>query len=138
MLVPLHAAFSSTLVAEVGTAITSLVSFLANIQIVSILVYLGLVLGPAADDDSSWLAPSIKVKLHSKLVGVVGGSPMAVSRLATHYATRIAPVLSYAAQFRMMLPWLLREELLALARTFRVPLGVFNISAWLQLRGAGG
>eukprot|EP00959_Pyramimonas_sp_CCMP1952_P223201 4666193-Pyramimonas_sp.AAC.1 len=35
-------------------------------------------------------------------------------------------------------PWLLREELLALARTFRVPLGVFNISAWLQLRGAGG
>eukprot|EP00959_Pyramimonas_sp_CCMP1952_P164044 3429799-Pyramimonas_sp.AAC.1 len=77
MLVPLHAAFSSALVAEVRTAITSLVPFFANIQIVSTLVYLGLVMGPAADDDSSWLAPSIKVKLRSKLVG---GSPMAVSR----------------------------------------------------------
>eukprot|EP00959_Pyramimonas_sp_CCMP1952_P055289 1155845-Pyramimonas_sp.AAC.1 len=34
--------------------------------------------------------------------------------------------------------WLLREELVALSRTFRIPLGTFNCTAWLQLRGAGG
>eukprot|EP00959_Pyramimonas_sp_CCMP1952_P261088 5458895-Pyramimonas_sp.AAC.1 len=94
--------------------------FFAQVQVVSALPYLGLVLGPAADANSCWLAPSLKVKLRSRLVG---NSPLAVSTPATNFTTGIAPVPPSVAQFRTLPQRLLRGELIALSRTFSGPFG---------------
>ena len=51
---------------------------------------------------------------------------------------RVVSVLRYAAQFRMMPSALFTEELVALARPFRIPFGVFTVPAWLRLQEAGG
>eukprot|EP00959_Pyramimonas_sp_CCMP1952_P384631 8060965-Pyramimonas_sp.AAC.1 len=88
LLVPLHAPFTEQLATSMCDLIRAVALFFANIQVVRSLVYHGLVMGPAADESSCWLAPSIKVKLRSILVG---GSPLAVSRPAVNYTTRIAP-----------------------------------------------
>ncbi|CAK0806112.1 unnamed protein product, partial [Prorocentrum cordatum] len=103
-------------------------------RVVSTLVHLGLVPGPAAGGGSCRRAPGMKVKVRSKRVG---SNALAVSRLANNCAMRATHVLSYVAQYRMMPRWLLREELVALSRSLRAPLGVFNVAAWLQLRAAG-
>eukprot|EP00959_Pyramimonas_sp_CCMP1952_P249338 5212125-Pyramimonas_sp.AAC.1 len=69
MPVPLHVPFTEQLAEAMRAAIATIVPFFAQIQVVSTLVYLGLVMGAAADESSCWLAPFLKVKFRSKMVG---------------------------------------------------------------------
>eukprot|EP00959_Pyramimonas_sp_CCMP1952_P394062 8256817-Pyramimonas_sp.AAC.1 len=52
MLVPLHARFTEQFAKNMRAAIATIVPFTAQVQVVSTLVYLGLVMGPAADESS--------------------------------------------------------------------------------------
>eukprot|EP00959_Pyramimonas_sp_CCMP1952_P258180 5396031-Pyramimonas_sp.AAC.1 len=60
LLAPLHAKLTDGMAAPMHELIRDMVPLFANVQVVSSLTYLGLVLGPAADESSCWLAPSIK------------------------------------------------------------------------------
>eukprot|EP00959_Pyramimonas_sp_CCMP1952_P420850 8816026-Pyramimonas_sp.AAC.1 len=60
MLAPVRAQLSSDVVAAARQAPATTVPFFAQIKIVNTLVYLGLVLGTAADAISCRLAPSLK------------------------------------------------------------------------------
>eukprot|EP00959_Pyramimonas_sp_CCMP1952_P142637 2986382-Pyramimonas_sp.AAC.1 len=84
---------------------------------------------PAADESSCLLAPVLKIKLRSKMVG---GSPLAVSRLAANYTTSIAPVLLICGPVQddgHMAP--ARRACGARAPISASPIDVFNIPAWL-------
>ena len=96
--VPLWAPFTRSIATTVAAAIAALIPDWSHFSVVAIAKYLGLMLGPAANDDS-WAAPVRKWTERSKIIASSALSPTVSVQL---YNARAVPTLMYVAQF--MLP----------------------------------
>ncbi|CAK0850757.1 unnamed protein product, partial [Prorocentrum cordatum] len=129
-IVPLSASFSPALASEALGRLTRTVPHWSAMKIVSELLYLGIWLGPSVDSMRPWVDPLAKARLRARAVGR-GVTPASLSSII--YNTRIVSTLSYVSQFFWMPRAVLACELGVLAQVFRVALGTFPLSAWVQM-----
>ena len=94
------------------------------------LTYLGLVLGPAVQNDP-WTAPVCKYLYRSAAIARAGPPTAVVVYL---YKKRVVPTLSYVAQFVPPEPSLLKKEHSTLAMIFKSPHCAFTRADYYNLK----
>eukprot|EP00959_Pyramimonas_sp_CCMP1952_P086321 1805520-Pyramimonas_sp.AAC.1 len=132
---PVFAAFSDAVRELVQSQLAVLVPQWSQLQIIDGLKYLGLWLGPAADDLCQFRAPAAKVVTRSL---ALGRSSAPASALAFHHASRCISCLSYVSQLVPLPKQLRSKELGVLVSTFRLPLGALQQAQFLRVRDWGG
>ncbi|CAK0905108.1 unnamed protein product [Prorocentrum cordatum] len=135
LLAPLPGPFSVELAAEVADQLRKWIPPWAEFGVVAELQYLGLWMGPAVTIDRQWRDPVAELRVRAQVIGH-GVAPPSISAIL--YCTPAVPIFSHVAQFCDMPPSVRKQELAALAQTFRVALGTSPLSCWLLLQSWGG